>query len=172
MLSYDQQILGRHSGEGAASYRPRKQAQAANTGWGLLRRARLRALQRALKGALTRKPRRLLALTEVAGCAPILERHHLGVQEVAISQIRGSEGRSSDFDSDFLPLRSQSEDRWISVATALLLDVPLPPVELIQLGKDYFVRDGHHRISVAAALQHTHVDAIVTRWEVPARIAS
>jgi hypothetical protein len=42
------------------------------------------------------------------------------------------------------------------------------PVELIQVGEVYFVRDGHHRISVAAALGQQEVDASVTVWQVAA----
>jgi hypothetical protein len=52
------------------------------------------------------------------------------------------------------------------VAKARLKGVTLPPVELIQVGDVYFVRDGHHRISVARAFGQEHVDAEVTVWEV------
>ena len=38
----------------------------------------------------------------------------------------------------------------------------LPPVELLRVGDRYFVRDGHHRISIAKALGHNSVDAVVT----------
>jgi hypothetical protein len=40
-------------------------------------------------------------------------------------------------------------------------------VELIQVGECYFVRDGHHRISVARALGQHAIDVEVTVWEVP-----
>jgi hypothetical protein len=39
-------------------------------------------------------------------------------------------------------------------------------VELIQVGDLYFVRDGHHRISVARAWGQATIDAEVTVWEV------
>jgi hypothetical protein len=42
----------------------------------------------------------------------------------------------------------------------------LPPVVLVQVGDIYFVRDGHHRISVARALGQLNIDARVTVWEV------
>jgi len=42
----------------------------------------------------------------------------------------------------------------------------LPQVELIQLGEAYFVRDEHHRISVARSLGQKDIDAEVTVWEV------
>jgi hypothetical protein len=45
--------------------------------------------------------------------------------------------------------------------------VVLPPVDLIQLGDVYLVKDGHHRISVAKALGQEVIDAEVTVWELP-----
>jgi hypothetical protein len=37
---------------------------------------------------------------------------------------------------------------------------------LVQVGKVYFVRDGHHRISVARALGQLDIEAEVTIWQV------
>ncbi len=81
---------------------------------------------------------------------------------VPISQIRGSEGKSGEFDAQFRPLKRYSRDRWVSVAVAYLQGKTLPPVELIKVGRQYFVRDGHHRISVARAYGQYDVDAVVT----------
>jgi hypothetical protein len=44
--------------------------------------------------------------------------------------------------------------------------VTLPAVDLIQIGDVYFVRDGHHRISVGRAMGQEIIDAEVTVWEV------
>jgi hypothetical protein len=66
--------------------------------------------------------------------------------------IRGSESRSSDFDRDFNPLHDHNRRRWLNVAAARQRGKALPLVKLIQVGDVYFVRDGHHRISVARAL--------------------
>ena len=60
----------------------------------------------------------------------------------------------------------------MSVLLARWMDVPLEPVQLIQIGDDYFVRDGHHRISVARALGETCIDAEVTVWMVAGAAAS
>jgi hypothetical protein len=38
----------------------------------------------------------------------------------------------------------------------------LPPVDLLRIGELHFVRDGHHRVSVARALGRTDIDAYVT----------
>ena len=108
--------------------------------------------------------RRLLDLNTVADTCAVGDRRAAGTQTVPIRQIRGSEGRCDDFDVAFRPLAEHTEDRWVSVARAQLRGIGLPPVELIRVGEVYFVRDGHHRISVAAALGQQEVDAIVTIW--------
>ncbi len=81
---------------------------------------------------------------------------------------RCREGRCDDFDVGFHPLKEHTEERWVSVARAQLRGLGLPPVELIQVGDAYFVCDGHHRISVAAALGQQEIDAVVTVWQVAA----
>jgi hypothetical protein len=45
----------------------------------------------------------------------------------------------------------------------------LPPVEVIRVGSDYFVRDGHHRISVAKAMHEQYIDAVVIEGDAPSR---
>lgn len=115
---------------------------------------------------LTGRSRRLLSLDEVKTCCAVRTRAAAGMQTVSIEQIQGSEGRSRDFDRNFNPLRHSSRERWVSIALARQEDKPLPAVQLIQVGDIYFVRDGHHRISVARALGQQHIDAEVTVWQV------
>lgn len=90
-----------------------------------------------------------------------------GIQAVALKKIRGSLGRTGDFDCDFNPLDSRLRDRWQSVAMAWLHNTGLKPVELIEVDDCYFVLDGHHRISVARALGKCAIDAEVTVWVLP-----
>ena len=91
-------------------------------------------------------------------------RHLTKLQFVPIEDIEGSEGRSRDFDAQFRPLRKHIQERWINIAIARTKGVQLPPVDLIQIGEKYFVRDGHHRISVARAQGQVVIDAMVTVW--------
>lgn len=89
---------------------------------------------------------------------------YAGTRPVRISKIRGSENRCQDFDREFNPRSEKNLGRWLSVAQARLGGAVLPPVELIQVGNNYYVRDGHHRISVARALGEEYVDAeIISR---------
>jgi hypothetical protein len=95
----------------------------------------------------------------------------LGVRLVPISQIVGSEGRSHEFTADFHPTRSYIKDRWVNVVLAHWRGIPLPPVELLLINKQYFVRDGHHRISVARHLGQIQVEAEVTEWVLDTAVA-
>jgi hypothetical protein len=119
-----------------------------------------------MRRILRRRPRQLLALSDIMETHVVTNRHDAGTQTVSISQIRGSENDSSHFDAGFYPLTNRTASRWLGIAEAWLRDMPLPPVELIQVGDRYFVRDGHHRISVARSLGLTHIDAAVVVWEV------
>ncbi|NJN96473.1 MAG: hypothetical protein HC875_21390 [Anaerolineales bacterium] len=83
-----------------------------------------------------------------------------------LSQIRGSQGRCLDFDRHFYPRCDHLKSRWLAVATAQQMGAALPPVELIQVGEIYFVRDGHHRISVAKALGQLEINAQVRVWQI------
>ena len=95
---------------------------------------------------------------------------YFGTTPVPVHQITGSEGKSQDFDREFRPLKRFSRDRWIGIAVARLQGNSLPPVELIKVGDDYYVRDGHHRISVAKAYGQVDIDAVVTIWNMAAAV--
>lgn len=114
---------------------------------------------------LTFRSTKVLELKRVEMARRIRNRRYEGLRTVPIDEIRGSENRVNDFDIHFHPIHSRSKNRWMSVATAMLQDRGLPPVELIKLNDTYFVRDGHHRISVAKAFGQKEIDAIVTAWE-------
>jgi len=45
----------------------------------------------------------------------------------------------------------------------------LPPVELIRVGDEYYVRDGNHRVSVARAFGQPYIEALVTEYRVAPR---
>ncbi|NMC53097.1 MAG: ParB N-terminal domain-containing protein, partial [Chloroflexi bacterium] len=58
-----------------------------------------------------------------------------------------------------------ARERWTRIGMLMMMGEPLPAVELIQVGDEYYVRDGHHRISAARALGYRHIDAVVTAWQ-------
>ena len=110
---------------------------------------------------LGRKSKRLLDQAAFRCASCIHNRHYAGTRSVPIDRILGSEGRKEDFDDAFYPLHNRLLSRWLGVASLRLAGEGLPPVELIQTCGVYFVRDGHHRISVARALGEAYIDAEV-----------
>lgn len=66
---------------------------------------------------------------------------------------------SADFDADFHSLKRHTRERWVGLLIAVRGGIPLPPVELIRVGNEYFVRDGHHRISTARATDQLEIEA-------------
>jgi hypothetical protein len=83
------------------------------------------------------------------------------MQQVPIKLIVGSEGRSRDFNKYFLPRSVFLWARWERVDRAQIKDIPLPAIELYEIGGAYFVRDGNHRVSVARAQGVEEIDAEV-----------
>jgi hypothetical protein len=109
----------------------------------------------------------LLPFDEVRERLPMRGQHYRGFQEVPIDQIVGSSGRFRDFDRAFFPTQTKTKERWISIDTAHLDQIDLPPVELYKMGEIYFVKDGNHRVSVARENGQTIVDAYVVEIDIP-----
>jgi hypothetical protein len=110
-------------------------------------------------------PYGLQALDQAVAGRLVRRQRPAGECQVSLANIVGSEGRSADFDLAFRPLQPHHRDRWLNIFAARATGVTLPPVDLIQVGRRYYIRDGHHRISVAQALGQVEVDATVTCWE-------
>ena len=121
------------------------------------------------RSMLRRRSNRLRSLEKALEGQLVCGRRQIGLYEVPLADITGSEGRSGDFDNCFRPLSPHHKDRWLSIFAARATETPLPTVELIRVGGRYFIRDGHHRISVAKMLGQTEIDAFVTVWHVRPR---
>ena len=111
---------------------------------------------------LTRRGFRLLDLNETLKDHPLEASHYAGIKTVSIDHIRGTEGKGDEFDANFNPTQERSRTRWIGIALEKLRGRDLPPVDLVQVGDTYYVRDGHHRISVSRAMDQAYIDAQVT----------
>jgi hypothetical protein len=119
----------------------------------------------ALREALvSRNGGQLLNLDAYVAGRPVAARSSARLRTVNLRQIRGSVGRQGDFDADFHPIESNTEQRWMRVATAREEGRGLPPVQLIRVGETFFVQDGHHRVSVARARGELDIEAEVTEW--------
>ncbi|NTW97714.1 MAG: hypothetical protein HGB28_04105, partial [Oscillochloris sp.] len=125
-------------------------------------RARRAAFLAQLLAIITRSSNELLPFEEVRARLHVRGQHYLGNHTVPIGDIIGSEGRYADFDRQFAPRSEATRFRWMSIDRAHYQDVGLPAVDLYKLGNIYFVKDGHHRISVARQRGQLEVDATVT----------
>jgi hypothetical protein len=100
-------------------------------------------------------------------------RRSIGVMPVAIDDIVGTMRHPSQNTADFLPLpRLRGENwraRWQRITRAMDRLTVLPPVELVRVGDDYYVADGHNRVAAARRLGAAEIDADVTQLVVPGK---
>jgi hypothetical protein len=114
--------------------------------------ARIQAFLRDAGAVLRGDTRPLLSFDEVRRAARLEGQTDRGLKDILIADIRGSVGRPNDFDASFLPVRPQLRRRWAQLDAAMRRGEPVPPIEVYHLGDVYFVKDGHHRVSVARHL--------------------
>jgi hypothetical protein len=111
----------------------------------------------------------ILPFDEVVAALGRVRERDAGRQVVPLDAIVGTVDRPKGFDRHFRPTTPQVRRRWEAIATAMRRGDELPPVDLYQVGEVYFVRDGHHRVSVARALGYDVIDARVVEVVTEAR---
>lgn len=116
-------------------------------------------------GKITRRSHRLLDLDDVRQRRAVESMHEAGCLTIELNKIRGSECRVCDFDDEFLPLKSETGQRWAGIYAARLCGQSLPAISVIQVGDTYYVRDGHHRVSVARLIGEEYIEAQVQVWQ-------
>ena len=92
----------------------------------------------------------------------------LGLKVVPLDAIVGTVDRNVEFDRGFRPTSPRLRSRWERINAAQRRGETMPPVSLYKVGDLYFVRDGHHRVSVAKSFGRKDIDAYVT--EVTTRV--
>lgn len=141
----------------------------------LARRVRLRRLRAFLFKRATRGT--LLDFEEIRRDFRVADGLDRGKSSIEISRIIGSAGKHDQFDEQFMPLARASAKRWKRIERAFQSGVelpPVPPVSLYKLNSDYFVKDGHNRVSVSRFHGGEWIDAEVTEFKtsVDRRLAS
>ena len=104
----------------------------------------------------------LLPYDEVVAALGPREIIPLGLQTVSLDTIVGSTDRVGGFDRHFRPTSGQPRERFERLAAAARRGESFPPVDLFRVGALHFVRDGHHRVAVARALDWRVIPAYVT----------
>jgi len=109
----------------------------------------------------------ILPFDEVVQALGRVGERDLGVQVIALDSVIGTVDRPRGFDRDFRPTSSKVRTRWERIAAAMRRGEPMPPISVYRVGEAHFVRDGHHRVSVARELGREEIDAhvveVVTR---------
>ena len=127
-------------------------------------RARRRAVVANLGRRVSRGPGDIdviLPFDEVVAALGRVEERYAGLQTIPLGSVLGTVDRTKGFDRQFRPTSAHVRARWERIANAVRRGEAMPPISVYRIGEVYFVRDGHHRVSVARALGRTHIDAYV-----------
>jgi hypothetical protein len=104
----------------------------------------------------------ILPFDEVVAALGRRGERRLGQQTIPLDSIVGSVDRVREFDRRFLPTSSRVRPRWERIAAAQRRGEAMPPIDVYRIGNLHFVKDGHHRVSVARALGYEDINAYVT----------
>jgi hypothetical protein len=104
----------------------------------------------------------ILPFEEVVAALGRRGERRLGLQTIELDSIVGTVDRAREFDRRFRPTSSRVRSRWERIATAQRRGQAMPPIDVYRIGEVHFVKDGHHRVSVARALGYKDIDAYVT----------
>jgi hypothetical protein len=138
-------------------------AQDAQSDFSRARRARMLA---AIGRRLRREPddvALILPFDEVVEALGMVGEVQLGLQTIPLDSIVGTIDRTRDFDRGFRPTTPRVRGRWQRIAAAQRRGESFPPISVYRVGDLHFVRDGHHRVSVAKSLGREDIDAYVTQ---------
>lgn len=128
----------------------------------------LRARRRQSLSRLAQRLRRapddvnlILPFEEVVAALGQTGERPLGLQMVALDSIVGTVDRTTEFDRQFRPTSARVRSRWERIDNAQRRGEAMPPISVYRIGDLHFVRDGHHRVSVARARGLSEIDADV-----------
>jgi hypothetical protein len=128
-----------------------------------------RARRRQVLAQLSRRMRRepgdvnlILPFDEVVQALGHRGERRLGLQTITLDSIVGTVDRNREFDRRFRPTSRRVRYRWQRIAEAMRRGDPMPPIDVYRIGDLHFVRDGHHRVSVATQLGLEVIEAYVT----------
>ena len=104
----------------------------------------------------------ILPFEEVVRALGRIGERRLGEQPIPLDSIVGTVDRSREFDRSFRPTSPRVRERWQRINLVQRKGQSLPPIDVYRIGELHFVKDGHHRVSVARAFGHRDINAYVT----------
>lgn len=122
------------------------------------------SFQRILGFFTGHQPDNLLSLEDVRKRLRIHGQHYAGIETIPIDKIVSSVGRYREFNRAFLPTQDHVRERWKGVYQAAH-GAGFPAIDVYKIGDAYFVRDGHHRVSVLKELGADSVEATITELD-------
>lgn len=132
------------------------------------------AWQRGRRATAERRRRErdvLPSLYDVHPDALSAPRRRIGIQTIPLDRIVGTLRQPSQNTADFLPLpalRGKNwRARWQRITGANDSLAILPPVDLVKVGDEYWVADGHNRVAASLAAGALAIDADVTELLLP-----
>jgi len=128
-------------------------------------RARRRQVLARLANWLRREPddvSLILPFDEVVAALGRRGERSLGLQTIRLDTVVGTVDSTRDFDRRFRPTSGRVRERWERLALAQRRGESIPPIDVYRVGDLHFVKDGHHRVSIALATGAKTIDAYVT----------
>jgi len=126
---------------------------------------RMRALRDLFWAKLTRRNTKLAVFPEQER-RNNPNRRLLGTKDIPVEEIIGTFNSHSDFDYQFRPLSKHLCNRWVNTFINLERD-SWSSILVHKIGENYYVEDGHHRVSVARSMGMAFIEAKV--WEYSVR---
>ncbi len=128
-------------------------------------RARRRQVLARLANWLRREPddvNVILPFDEVVAALGRRGERYLGLRTIRLDTVVGTVDSTRDFDRRFRPTSGRVRERWERLALAQRRGESIPPIDVYRVGDLHFVKDGHHRVSIALATGAKTIDAYVT----------
>ncbi len=104
----------------------------------------------------------LLRFDEVVSALGFRSEYYLGLRTIRLDTVVGTVEETPGFDRGFWPASDRDRQRWEQLDLAERDGAVIPPIEVYRVGGLHFVKDGHHRVSVAIATGQEMIDADVT----------
>ena len=127
-------------------------------------KARRRALRERWLGTLKGRQSSLLSFEDVRTRSNLLPQARQRLESVPLSRIVGSVSKPRHFTRSFSPTMSQMRGRWKRASAVAHGHRGFRPVELYRVDDDYYVVDGHFRVSVAHTVGSRSIEALVRDW--------
>jgi hypothetical protein len=129
-------------------------------------RARRRQVLSRLAYRLRREPddvNLILPFDDVVSALGQRGEREIGLQTIKLDTVVGTVDSRRDFDRHFRPTSGRVRQRWERLALAQRRGEAIPPIDVYRIDGMHFVKDGHHRVSVAIAAGQKVIDAYVTQ---------